>query len=144
MKRLSSSALSAGAILVLLSVTPAFAQVAGNPGDLHTQTLYMKQYNSLHGPPTRIAGSSTTLTPAHRISGTSRSARSSPSIEWDRPPICAPPPPGGANFQNKTRPIRSDRAQVTLALPPQEHPDLFRPPRARTPAICRQAPDLLF
>jgi hypothetical protein len=49
MKRLSSSALSAGAILVLLSVTPAFAQVAGNPGDLHTQTLYMKQYNSLHG-----------------------------------------------------------------------------------------------
>jgi hypothetical protein len=49
MKRLSSRALSAGAILVLLSMTPAFAQVAGNPGDLHTQTLYMKQYKSLRG-----------------------------------------------------------------------------------------------
>jgi hypothetical protein len=49
MKRLSSRALSAGAILVLLSVTPAFAQVAGNPGDLHTQTLYMKQYHGLSG-----------------------------------------------------------------------------------------------
>jgi hypothetical protein len=49
MKRLSSRALSAGAILVLLSVTPAFAQVAGNPGDLHTQTLYMKQYKALRG-----------------------------------------------------------------------------------------------
>ena len=56
MKRLSSSALSAGAILGLLSVTPAFAQVAGNPGDLHTQTLYMKQYNSLHGYSARAPG----------------------------------------------------------------------------------------
>ena len=48
MKRPSSRALSAGALFGLLSVTPAFAQVAGNPGDLHTQTLYMQQY---HGRP---------------------------------------------------------------------------------------------
>jgi hypothetical protein len=41
--------LSAGAIFGLLSMTPAFAQVAGNPGDLHTQTLYMQQYKALHG-----------------------------------------------------------------------------------------------
>ena len=45
MKRPSSRALSAGALFGLLSVTPAFAQVAGNPGDLHTQTLYMQQYH---------------------------------------------------------------------------------------------------
>jgi hypothetical protein len=49
MKRPSSLALSAGAICALLSVTPALAQVAGNPGDQHTQTLYMQQYNGLRG-----------------------------------------------------------------------------------------------
>ena len=49
MKRLSSHTLSAGAICALLSATPALAQVAGNPGDLHTQTLYMQQYNGLRG-----------------------------------------------------------------------------------------------
>jgi hypothetical protein len=49
MKRLSPRALSAGAIFALLSVTPAFAQVAGNPGDLHTRTLYMQQYEGLRG-----------------------------------------------------------------------------------------------
>jgi hypothetical protein len=49
MKRLTSYALSAGALFALLSATPAFAQVAGNPGDLHTQTLYMQQYNGLRG-----------------------------------------------------------------------------------------------
>src|SRR3984957_20492887 len=49
MKRPSSRALSAGALFGLLSVTPAFAQVAGNPGDLHTQTLYMQQYHRLNG-----------------------------------------------------------------------------------------------
>ena len=49
MKRPSSRALSAGALFGLLSVTPAFAQVAGNPGDLHTQTLYMQQYHGLSG-----------------------------------------------------------------------------------------------
>jgi hypothetical protein len=49
MKRPSSRALSAGALFGLLSVTPAFAQVAGNPGDLHTQTLYMQQYHGLNG-----------------------------------------------------------------------------------------------
>jgi hypothetical protein len=30
-------------------VTPALAQVAGNPGDRHTQTLYMQQYKGLRG-----------------------------------------------------------------------------------------------
>jgi hypothetical protein len=49
MKRPSLRTLSAGAIFGLLSMTPAFAQVAGNPGDLHTQTLYMQQYHALRG-----------------------------------------------------------------------------------------------
>jgi hypothetical protein len=49
MKRPYLRALSAGAIFGLLSMTPAFAQVAGNPGDQHTQTLYMKQYQGLRG-----------------------------------------------------------------------------------------------
>jgi hypothetical protein len=49
MKRPYLRTLSAGAIFGLLSMTPAFAQVAGNPGDQHTQTLYMQQYNALHG-----------------------------------------------------------------------------------------------
>jgi hypothetical protein len=49
MKRPSLHILSAGAIFGLLSMTPAFAQVAGNPGDLHTQTLYMQQYHGLSG-----------------------------------------------------------------------------------------------
>jgi hypothetical protein len=49
MKRPFPRALSAGAICGLLALTPAFAQVAGNPGDLHTRTLYMQQYKALHG-----------------------------------------------------------------------------------------------
>jgi hypothetical protein len=60
MKRPSLSALSAGAIFGLLSVTPAFAQVAGNPGDLHTQTLYMQQYKALHGYTARAADTTKT------------------------------------------------------------------------------------
>ena len=49
MKRPFTSALSAGVICAVLSVTSAFAQVAGNPGDQHTQTLYIQQYNGLRG-----------------------------------------------------------------------------------------------
>jgi hypothetical protein len=49
MKRPYLRTLSAGAIFGLLSLTPAFAQVAGNPGDLHTRTLYMQQYQGLSG-----------------------------------------------------------------------------------------------
>jgi hypothetical protein len=49
MKRPSLRILSTGAIFGLLSMTPAFAQVAGNLGDLHTQTLYMQQYHELRG-----------------------------------------------------------------------------------------------
>ena len=60
MKRPSFSALSAGALFGLLSVTPAFAQVAGNPGDLHTQTLYMQQYHGLKGYTARAPKPATT------------------------------------------------------------------------------------
>jgi hypothetical protein len=49
MKRPFLSALSASAIFAVLSMTPAFSQVAGNPGDQHTQTLYMQQYKGLRG-----------------------------------------------------------------------------------------------
>jgi hypothetical protein len=55
MKRPYLSVLSAGAIFGLLSMTPALAQVAGNPGDQHTQTLYMQQYNGLRGYTARAA-----------------------------------------------------------------------------------------
>jgi hypothetical protein len=41
MKRLLPIVLSTAAICAFVSVTPAAAQVAGNPGDLHTRTLYM-------------------------------------------------------------------------------------------------------
>jgi hypothetical protein len=49
MTRLFPTFLSTAAVCVVLSVTPAFAQVAGNPGDQHTQTLYMQQYKGLRG-----------------------------------------------------------------------------------------------
>lgn len=49
MKRPFPRALLAGAIFGLMALTPALAQVAGNPGDLHTPTLYMQQYKALHG-----------------------------------------------------------------------------------------------
>ena len=90
MKRPSFRAPSAGALFGLLSVTPAFAQVAGNPGDLHTQTLYMQQYHGLKGytarapEPAKSTTScawSTTLIRANRILVTSPSARFSRSID---------------------------------------------------------------
>ena len=43
MKRLLSIALPAAAIGVFVSLTPAVAQVAGNPGDIHDRTLCMMQ-----------------------------------------------------------------------------------------------------
>jgi hypothetical protein len=49
MKRPSFRALSVGALFGLLCVTPAFAQVAGNPGDLHTQNMYIRPYLGLKG-----------------------------------------------------------------------------------------------
>jgi hypothetical protein len=49
MKRSFFSALSAGAICAVLSVAPAFAQVSGNPGNLHARTLHSQQYKSLRG-----------------------------------------------------------------------------------------------
>jgi hypothetical protein len=62
MKRPSLRTLSAGAIFSLLLMTPAFAQVAGNPGDLHTQTLYMQQYKGLSGYTARAAEPAKTTT----------------------------------------------------------------------------------
>jgi hypothetical protein len=49
MKRPYLRALSTGAIFGLLSMTPAFAQVAGNPGHLHKHIVYKQQYRGLHG-----------------------------------------------------------------------------------------------
>jgi hypothetical protein len=49
MKRPNIRAWSAAAVFGLLFMAPAFAQVAGNPGDQHTQTLYMQQYQRLSG-----------------------------------------------------------------------------------------------
>ena len=60
MKRLFAIGLSTAAIGVLVSFTPALAQVAGNPGDIHTRTLYMLETQSrdqLAGGPT-VAGPS--------------------------------------------------------------------------------------
>ena len=89
MKRPDFRALSTGAIFGLLLITPAFAQVAGNPGDQHTQTLYMQQYHGLSGYTARAPDPVKTtscdvvhdLTRANRISGISPSVRFSPSID---------------------------------------------------------------
>lgn len=47
MKRPFLSALSAGAVCAVLSMTPAFAQVPGN--NLHAKTLHSQQYKGLRG-----------------------------------------------------------------------------------------------
>jgi hypothetical protein len=62
MKRPYLRTLSAGAIFSFLLMTPAFAQVAGNTGDLHTQTLYMQQYHGLRGYTARAAEPAKTRT----------------------------------------------------------------------------------
>jgi hypothetical protein len=49
MKRLSPRILWAGAVCALLAASPAFAQAAANPGDLHTRTLHAQQYKGLRG-----------------------------------------------------------------------------------------------
>jgi hypothetical protein len=49
MKRLITIILSTAAICAAVSVTPAAAQVAGNPGDIHTRTLYMMEYGQSPG-----------------------------------------------------------------------------------------------
>jgi hypothetical protein len=43
MKRFFITFLSAAAVCAVVSATPAIAQVAGNPADDHTRTLYMKE-----------------------------------------------------------------------------------------------------
>jgi hypothetical protein len=45
MKRIVSIVLSTAAICAFVSMTPAVAQVAGNPGDIHTRTLYMMEHD---------------------------------------------------------------------------------------------------
>jgi len=45
MKRLLAIVLSTAAFGAALAATPAVAQVAGNPGDIHTRTVYMMEYN---------------------------------------------------------------------------------------------------
>ena len=43
MKYAFTGLLSTGALCAVLLATPAVAQVAGNPGDLHTPTVYSNQ-----------------------------------------------------------------------------------------------------
>jgi hypothetical protein len=54
MKR-SLVVLSTAAIGLFVSLAPAVAQVAGNPGDIHDRTLYMME----SGQPTQVAGGPT-------------------------------------------------------------------------------------
>jgi hypothetical protein len=49
MKRPFLSALSAGAVCAILSMTPALAQVSGNSGSLHAKTVHSQQYKGLRG-----------------------------------------------------------------------------------------------
>jgi hypothetical protein len=44
MRHLFTAFLSTAAIAAVLSATPVAAQVAGNPGDPHTPTLYTSEY----------------------------------------------------------------------------------------------------
>ena len=60
MKRLLAIGLSTAAIGVLVSVTPALAQVAGNPGDIHTRTVYMMETQI----PDQVAGGPTLAGPS--------------------------------------------------------------------------------
>jgi hypothetical protein len=43
MKHALTGLILAGATCALMAATPAFAQVAGNPGDLHTPTPYTSE-----------------------------------------------------------------------------------------------------
>jgi hypothetical protein len=49
MKHVLTGILSTATIYGLLAATPVAAQVAGNPGDMHTPTPYTKQYDRQHG-----------------------------------------------------------------------------------------------
>ena len=53
MKSVMALALSTAAIGLFVSLTPAVAQVAGNPGDSHTRTLYMMESGQV---PDQVAG----------------------------------------------------------------------------------------
>jgi hypothetical protein len=71
MKRSLAIALSTAAIGLFVSLTPAAAQVAGNPGDLHTRTLYMKEYGQApeQAPPGAPAGFLSFLSPGGQDCG---------------------------------------------------------------------------
>jgi len=53
MKRVFAISLSTAAIGLFVSVMPAFAQVAGNPADIHDRTLYMMESGQV---PDQLAG----------------------------------------------------------------------------------------
>ena len=64
MKSVMALALSTAAIGLFVSLTPAVAQVAGNPGDIHTRTLYMMESGQI---PDRIAGGPMEAGPAFLV-----------------------------------------------------------------------------
>lgn len=53
MKRVLAISLSTAALGLFVSLTPAVAQVAGNPGDSHTRTVYMMETGQV---PDQVAG----------------------------------------------------------------------------------------
>ena len=55
--------LSTAAIGVFVSLTPTIAQVAGNPGDIHTRTLYMMETQI----PEQVAGGPTAVGPGFLV-----------------------------------------------------------------------------
>jgi hypothetical protein len=56
MKQVLTALFSAVALSALLSAAPASAQVAGNPGDLHTPTQYTQSYGQpAYGQPSFFA-----------------------------------------------------------------------------------------
>ena len=64
MKSVMALALSTAAIGLFVSLTPAVAQVAGNPGDSHTRTLYMMESGQV---PDQVAGGPMTGGPSFLV-----------------------------------------------------------------------------
>jgi hypothetical protein len=67
MKRSLTIALSAATIGFFVSLAPAVAQVAGNPGDIHDRTVYMLE--SGRGPDQLAAGPNFGVVPAFLAPG---------------------------------------------------------------------------
>jgi hypothetical protein len=64
MKSVMALALSTAAFGLFVSLTPAVAQVAGNPGDSHTRTLYMMESGQV---PDQVAGGPMTGGPSFLV-----------------------------------------------------------------------------